>query len=219
MAGRITREVLKRSGLDVAEAGLERFIPEEGVSAGEFVRLPIEQILGRARGNPAVIEKFNVLARLDVLPVEDLHRLALYLGRLAQDVFEETFPNDKRPQDALDIKERWLNALADGTLESVSENELSLARARVQECARETEQAHRNYQVRDGWQARVAAAWEASRAIVEVMAPGERIAISINAAVGDTARSVAHRDKKASRRLDIWEEALNYLSELLEKNE
>ena len=117
--GKITYETLKRFEIDPAKSELARFIPEGGIEAQEFVRLPIEQTLQTIIENAeedyyfTVNElQYNILVSDGVLPDSIAHTIALYAAREVLPIFEKTYPRNTCPRQAIETKEMWLKGEA-----------------------------------------------------------------------------------------------------------
>ena len=120
--GRVTLKLFKSIGMDPCASGLERFIPQKGISPLEFIRLPIEQHLSEARGNPPAREKVFLLTRRNILSPKQLHWLGVFAARLVLPVYEKKFPDEELLRKAVETKERWLRGHA---------TDLELERARI----------------------------------------------------------------------------------------
>ena len=108
-SGKITHKTLIACKLDPLQSGLARFIPEEGVSPSEFIRLPVEQLLTRAgRRLPEEIN-MELLLTEGILPAPILHHIGIFAALEVLPLFESYFPSDFRPRQAIEAKQAWLN--------------------------------------------------------------------------------------------------------------
>ena len=131
--GIITNETLRQVGVDPLVSGLGRFIPGEGVTPAEFVRLPIEQLLDEAQDrllstfssiNRGAKTGCDLLLSAGILPARILHLVSVYAAREVLPVFERVYPADSGPRKTIEIKERWLAGRA-------SDQEMAAARTRA----------------------------------------------------------------------------------------
>ena len=110
--GKITWQVLREHGIEPAPPGLARFIPEEGVGVGEFLSLPVEQILEQVQDIPGVEKRINILFTPDLLPDDVLISMAVFAANFALDIFESEHPQDSRLRVGVEVKERFLRGRA-----------------------------------------------------------------------------------------------------------
>ena len=108
----ITIYTIEDIGLDPESSGLSRFIPEEGLSAREFIRLPIEEVLdqvseSRPAGHLICDILFSVMSR------SALHRVGIFAAREVLPIFERDFPGENLPGETLRAKEQALRGELD----------------------------------------------------------------------------------------------------------
>ena len=73
---------------------------------------------------------FWLILRPEFIPERQLHEIAIWcFERIAQPIWENNYPNDKRPQEAIRIKKLWLD-------EKATDEELAAARAAAVAAAR-----------------------------------------------------------------------------------
>jgi hypothetical protein len=89
--------------------------------------------------------------REEFISEHNLHKIAIYAAELVLPIFEEKYPDDKRPRQAIEAKKKWLGG-------EISDEELAAASY----AARNAAWATANDAARAAW----AAAWAAARAVV-----------------------------------------------------
>ena len=187
--GNITIETLKGIGLAPLESGLARFMPAEGVTPPEFIRLPIEQILGEST-NERSVEKMAlaILLTPKILPALLLEKIALFAAREVLPLLERELIQDERPRQIIQSKERRLQGLA-------------AADAGRQNVVSEIDDyANSN----DTWTTAHAAAWAAVLAATRVAGTGDAAPENIaRDAIENTVRAVS----RASAWDDTWDGA------------
>ena len=106
---RITLETLQDYfQIQPGQSTLERFIPGEGLTPGEFIKLPIDTYLGQENESTLAAIKVYLLLFEGVLPDIVLNRIGIYAARLVLPVYERTYPRDRRPRRAILAKIRLL---------------------------------------------------------------------------------------------------------------
>ena len=108
--GNISGDFIKKRlwNLDPGESGLARILQSEEISPGEFLRLPLEQLLTRASlGKSAEMVQVEILLFSKVFPERIISDLAFRAAREVLFLYENMFPEDRRPHDALDISQAW----------------------------------------------------------------------------------------------------------------
>ena len=110
----ISRATFKSNRINLERHGLERFIPEEGLSPLEFIQAPVDQLLENARRRQSAIKtRLDILLYRPCLPDDIYHNLGLFAARRVLTIFENAFPGVAYPREAIDAKERWLKGELD----------------------------------------------------------------------------------------------------------
>ena len=153
----VTRQTLIHCGIDPKKNGLDRFIPEAGISPLEFIRLPIEQNLSESRGFPAIIERLFILTRPGILSRETLEEIADHCANVLLREYESRRPRDKYLRDMVGVKKQYRQ-------KKINHNNLKKGRAATQALEREI--------WHDPGDTRDRRLWKITKAIWEYMQPG-----------------------------------------------
>ena len=133
------------------EEGLENFIKHHK----DFSGSPLDLL---ELGNVSVSDKFWLLFRDEFIPENDLHEIACKFAESVLHIYEEQYPNDQRPLQAIEAKRKFIKGLITRDELDAARDELDAAR----DAARAAAWAAR-YAARDAARAAAGAARYAAR--------------------------------------------------------
>ena len=100
---KITRKILRELGFHFENGELDRFIPPGGITAREFIHLPVDQLLARA-GDRSIIEiRVNILIEARAMSPADVFPALVFAAEYVLPIFESAAPDDFRPRRALEL--------------------------------------------------------------------------------------------------------------------
>ena len=123
----ITLETIK--SFNPCEDGLENFIKHHK----DFSGSPLDLL---ELGNVSVSDKFWLLFRDEFIPENDLHEIACKFAESVLHIYEEQYPNDQRPLQAIEAKRKFIKGLITRDELDAARDELDAARYAARDAAR-----------------------------------------------------------------------------------
>jgi len=122
----ITLETIK--SFNPCEDGLENFIKHHK----DFSGSPLDLL---ELGNVSVSDKFWLLFRDEFIPENDLHEIACKFAESVLHIYEEQYPNDQRPLQAIEAKRKFIKGLITRDELDAARDELDAARYAARDAA------------------------------------------------------------------------------------